>query len=99
MTTLPITVPQAEIAEICKQYHVKRLSLFGSVLTDRFRPESDIDMLVEFVPGSHPTLFTVVGMEEDLGSLLGRKVDVRTKEDLSRFFRDEVVRNALPIYE
>jgi predicted nucleotidyltransferase len=74
------------------------LALFGSVLTERFGPESDVDVLVEFDPEHIPTLMDVVGMEEELSAALGRKVDMRTPRDLSRHFRDEIVRTALVQY-
>ena len=91
--------PQAEIEEFCRRNHVRKLSLFGSVLTPRFRPESDIDILVEFEPGSKTTLFDVAGMELELTEKLGRKVDLRTAGDLSRYFRDRVVATAALQYE
>jgi hypothetical protein len=96
-TNLPL--PQHEIEEFCQRNHIRRLSLFGSVLTPRFGPESDIDILVEFEPGSTPTLFDVAGMELDLTEKLGRKVDLRTAGDLSRYFRDHVVATAALQYE
>ena len=88
-----------EITAFCERNHIQKLSLFGSILTDRFRPESDIDVLVEFVPGSRISLFDVAGMELDLTEKLGRKVDLRTPGDLSRYFRDEVVATAALQYE
>ena len=73
--------------------------MFGSVLTPRFRPESDIDVLVEFEPGQGPTMFGIAGMELELTEKLGRKVDLRTPEELSRYFRAKVVAGAVPQYE
>ena len=95
---LPIQVNEAEIAGFCKTHHIIRLCFFGSVLTDRFGPESDVDVLVEFDPGHIPGLFALVGMEEELSELLGHKADMRTPRDLSRYFRDEVIRSALVQY-
>ena len=69
------------------------------MLTDRFDSESDIDMLVEFEPGLGPGLLGIAGMEIELSELLGRKVDLRTPRDLSRYFRSEVVASALLQYE
>ena len=66
MTETVLALPQAEIEEFCQRNHIRRLSLFGSVLTPHFRPESDIDVLVEFEPGSKTTLFDVAGMELEL---------------------------------
>ena len=78
--------------DFCRRNHIRKLSLFGSVLRDDFGPESDIDVLVEFEAGHVPGFFRLFDMEEELSSLLGgRKVDLRTPEDLSRYFRDEVL--------
>ena len=99
MTETALALPQAEIEEFCRRNHIRKLSLFGSVLTPRFRPESDIDVLVEFEPGSKTTLFDVAGMELELTEKLGRKVDLRTAGDLSRYFRDQVVSTAATQYE
>lgn len=84
-----------EIADFCRRHHIRRLSLFGSVLRGDFSPESDIDVLVEFEPGHVPGFFALHDMEEELSALAGgRKVDLRTAEDLSRYFRDDVVAHA-----
>ena len=99
MTETALALPQAEIEEFCRRNHIRKLSLFGSVLTPRFRPESDIDVLVEFEPGSKTTLFDIAGMELELTEKLGRKVDLRTAGDLSRYFRDQVVAAAAIQYE
>ena len=99
MDTLPVALPPGEIEEFCLRNHIRKLSLFGSILTPRFRPESDIDVLVEFEPGSKVTLFDIAGMELELTEKLGRKVDLRTAEDLSRYFRDQVVTTAAVQYE
>jgi uncharacterized protein len=90
-----ITVDRERLAEFCRKYHIRKLALFGSVLRDDFRPDSDIDVLVEFEPGHVPGFIRLAGMEFELSALLdGRKVDMRTPEDLSRYFRDEVVASA-----
>ena len=99
MTVLPIAIPQQAIDNFRARHHMRKLSLFGSVLTERFRPDSDIDILVEFEAGHTPSLFGIAGMEIELSELLGRKVDLRTAEDLSRYFRDEVVALAVVISE
>ena len=99
MSALPITIPKEFLGEFCERNHISKLSLFGSVLTPRFRPESDIDVLVEFDPDHIPGLLTLGGMEIEISERLGRKVDMRTAEDLSRYFRDEVVASALPQFE
>lgn len=99
MATLPIAIPSIDIERFCQLNHVRKLSLFGSVLTDRFRADSDIDILVEFDPEHVPTLLGMARMERELSALVGRKVDLRTAGDLSRYFRDEVVAHALSQYE
>jgi predicted nucleotidyltransferase len=79
----------------CRSNHVLKLSLFGSVLRQDFRPESDIDMLVEFQPGKTPGFLKLAGMEEELSDLIGgRKVDLRTPQDLSSHFRNRVLKEA-----
>ena len=89
-----IDIPQDRIADFCRCNHIRQLSLFGSVLRDDFVPDSDVDMLVEFEPG-HPIGFLgMAGLERQLSEMLGRKVDLRTPAELSRYFRDEVVRSA-----
>jgi predicted nucleotidyltransferase len=84
-----------QLAAFCRRHHIRKLSLFGSVLRKDFRPESDIDVLVEFEPSHVPGFFRLLEMEEELSKLFGdRKVDLRTPQDLSRYFRDEVVAHA-----
>ena len=95
---LPSTVDRAEIARFCQRHHITRLAFFGSILTDRFKPDSDVDVLVEFDPEHIPGLIALSGMERELSELLGRKADMRTPKDLSRYFRDEVLRSALVQY-
>jgi len=95
---LPITIDQEQLAAFCRKHHLTKLAFFGSVLTDRFGPDSDVDVLFEYDPNYVPSLFDVAGMEEELGAILGRKADMRTPRDLSRYFRDEVVRSALVQY-
>ena len=88
-----------KLADLCQRWHVKRLSLFGSRLKGLERPDSDVDLLVEFEPGETPGLMGMAQLEMDLADLTGGlKVDLRTAGDLSRYFRDEVVRTALPQY-
>lgn len=94
-----IELPQDNIASFCKKHHIRKLSLFGSVLRDELRPGSDIDILVEFEPGNVPSFFRLFDMEEELSVILGgRKVDIRTPEDLSRYFRDRVLAAAVVQY-
>ena len=83
------------LASFCERHHICRLALFGSQLKGTARPDSDIDLLVEFEPGRVPGLLALASIELELSELLGgRRVDLRTAEDLSRYFRDEVVRTA-----
>jgi predicted nucleotidyltransferase len=83
------------LARFCERHHMRRLALFGSQLKGTARPDSDIDLLVEFEPGRVPGLLALASMEQELSELLGgRRVDLRTAEDLSRYFRDEVLRTA-----
>ncbi len=89
-----INLSNEKIADFCGRHHIRRLSLFGSVLREDFRPDSDVDVLVEFEEGHVPGLITFSGMEIEMGELIGRKVDMRTPEDLSRYFRKEVVESA-----
>ncbi len=90
-----IDVPRHQLAEFCRRYQIQTLSLFGSVLREDFRPDSDIDVLVEFEDGHVPGLLGIARMERELSEILGgRKVDLRTPEDLSRYFRQEVLAKA-----
>ena len=84
-----------ELAAFCKRHHVRRLSLFGSVIGPAFHPDSDVDVLVEFEPGHVPGFFTVVDMERELSVIFGgRAVDLRTREDLGSWIRDRVSQEA-----
>jgi hypothetical protein len=89
-----ITVDREKIVTFCRRHHIRRLALFGSVLRDDFRPDSDVDVLVEFEPGHTVGLIRFAGIELELSELLGRKVDLRTPADLSRYFRQEVLESA-----
>lgn len=91
---------EATLDKLCRRYGIRRLSLFGSALKGTDRPDSDVDLLVEFEPDAKPSLLTIAQIEIELSPLLGgRKVDLRTAQDLSRYFRDEIVRTAEPQYE
>jgi predicted nucleotidyltransferase len=94
-----ITIPKDRIKAFCLRRHISRLSLFGSVLREDFGPDSDVDILVEFRPGYVPGFFGIFDMEEELSLILGRKVDLRTPEDLSRYFRQEVLNHAAVQYD
>jgi predicted nucleotidyltransferase len=86
------------LAAFYRRHHVARLSLFGSVLRDDFTPESDVDILVEFEAGRAPGL-KFFAMGNELSRIVGRRVDLNTPEFLSRYFRDEVLAEARPLYE
>lgn len=92
-----IEVPGEKIAEFCRRWHVTRLAFFGSVLTDEFGPESDVDVLVEFEPGHVPGL-DFVDAEDEFSEIIGRKVDLNTPQCLSRYFRDKVIAEAEVVY-
>src|SRR6266480_1845157 len=98
MKMTQITIDERRIADFCRRHHIARLCLFGSVLRDDFRPESDVDVLVEFEPGHTPG-WEFFGMQDELSGIIGRQVDLNTPRFLSRYFRDEVLAGALPIYE
>ena len=90
-----IILPKEQIADFCLRRHIRRLAIFGSALRSDFNESSDIDILVEFEPEHSPGLFGMARMERELSALLGgRKVDLRTPEDLSRYFRQEVLNEA-----
>ena len=90
-----LKLDEATLARFCVRHRIRRLALFGSVLKGMDRPDSDVDLLVEFEPGQEPGLLALAAMEAELSGLLGgRTVDLRTPQDLSRYFRDEVIRTA-----
>jgi predicted nucleotidyltransferase len=90
-----LPIEPAALAQICQSHHIRRLALFGSVLKGTDRPDSDIDLLVEFEPDKTPGFLGLAAIEDELSELLGgRKVDLRTPHDLSPYFRDEVMRTA-----
>jgi uncharacterized protein len=90
MSQSRIVVAQDRMEAFCRKHHIRRLSFFGSVLRDDFRPDSDVDVLVEFEPGFVPGL-AFFGMEEELAEILGRKVDLNTAGFLSPYFRGEAL--------
>ncbi len=95
-----IAVPVEEIATFCRRHHIRRLSLFGSVLRDDFGPDSDVDVLVEFDKGNEPGLIGLAGMELVLSPLFaGRRVEINTPLFLSPYFRDKVIATAKLVYE
>ena len=86
-----IKIDKTKISEFCQRHHIRRLALFGSVLRDDFRSDSDVDVLVEFEPEHIPGLIRLAGMEIELSEMIGRKVDLRTPAELSRYFRQKVL--------
>ncbi len=94
---MKINLPKEKIAELCKRHHIRKLALFGSALRDDFNPESDVDVLVEFEPGHMPG-YAFFAIEEELSTIIGRKVDLNTPGFLSCYFRDEVMKEAQAVY-
>jgi predicted nucleotidyltransferase len=86
-----------KLDEVCRKYYVRKLSIFGSTLHGEARPESDLDVLVEFIPGHVPG-FAFIDLKDELSELLDRPVDLRTPEELSKYFRESVVSEARQIY-
>ncbi|MCK4624798.1 MAG: nucleotidyltransferase family protein [Phycisphaerae bacterium] len=90
-----VDTDRGRIAQFCREHHIRRLALFGSVLRDDFSPESDIDVLVDFEKGHVPGLFGLARLERELSDVFGgRKIDLRTPEDISRYFRANVLAEA-----
>ncbi len=90
---LKVRLPRDKIADFCRRHYIRKLAVFGSVLHGDSRPDSDLDILVEFEPGHVPGL-AFFGMEQELSELLGRKVDLNTPQFLSPYFRDQVLAEA-----
>lgn len=88
-----VVIPKDKISDFCQRHHILRLAVFGSALREDFAPDSDVDVLVEFEKGYVPG-FAFFDMEAELSELIGRKVDLNTAGFLSRYFRDEVIRQA-----
>ena len=99
MSQSNVRIPPAGVRAFCQRHDIAKLALFGSVLGASFRPESDVDVLVEFRPGAVVGLLGLARIERELSDLVGRKVDLRTAADLSRYFRDDVVRSAEVLYD
>ena len=90
---IKVDLPKEKIADFCRRHHIRKLAVFGSALREDFRPDSDLDVLVEFDSGHTPGL-AFFGMEQELSELLGRKVDLNTPQFLSPYFRDKVLAEA-----
>ena len=93
-----LAVDENVLAQFCQRHGIARLALFGSMLHDVDRPDSDVDLLVEFLPETRIGLIGLAALERELSTLLGRKVDLRTPRDLSPRLRDEVLRTAAVRY-
>ncbi len=89
-----VDIPEDKIAEFCRRNRIRWLALFGSILRDDFRPDSDVDVLVEFEPGARVGMIRLAGMEIELSELLGRKVEMNTPGFLSPYYRDRVLAEA-----
>ncbi|MCX7012751.1 MAG: nucleotidyltransferase family protein [Candidatus Sumerlaeota bacterium] len=96
MVRIPIDQPR--LAAFCRRNHIRRLAFFGSVVRDDFRSESDVDVMVEFEPRRTPG-WDIIAMEDDLGEILGRKVDLNARDCLSPYFREEALAEAEVAYE
>ena len=94
-----LIIPKEKIVEFCKKNHIRKLSLFGSTIREDFTPDSDVDILVEFKPGTRVGLIRLAGMELELGEILGRKVDLNTPGFLSDYYRDQVLAEAVVQYD
>ena len=97
-TELPVAFETDDIAAFCRERGIRRLAVFGSALRDDFTPDSDLDLLVEYLPGRHPGLM-LFRQQDELAVRFHRPVDLHTSASLSRHFRDKVLSVALPIYE
>jgi uncharacterized protein len=98
MVPLALQIDRERLAELCRRHGIRRLALFGSALREDFGPHSDVDVLVEFEPGT-PVGLRFVAIQEELSELLGRKVDLNTPGFLSPHFRSRVLSTAVPLYE
>jgi predicted nucleotidyltransferase len=93
-----IEVPREQVAEFCRLHHIRWLALFGSVLRDDFRSDSDVDVLIEFEQDQPYTYFTLFDLERDLSALLGRTVDLHVRKSLHPFLREKVLGQAEALY-
>lgn len=95
-----ITLDRAQLVAFCRKHPIRKLSLFGSILRKDFNPDrSDVDFLVEFLPEARIGYFELIRMENELSAMIGRKADLRTPQELSKYFRQEVIDEAIIQYE
>ena len=93
-----VQISDEVIVAFCRRHRIGRLALFGSVLRDDFRPESDVDVLVEYKPDSGVGYIQMGEMESELSAIIGRRVELHTPADLSTHFREEVLCEAQTLY-
>ena len=93
-----IQVNRERVAQFCQRHRIRKLAVFGSVLRDDFRPDSDVDVLVEFEPGCRLGLFEVIRMQREFSAIIGREADFRTPEDLGRYMRRRVMSESEVLY-
>lgn len=98
MAQARIPIPTDSIAELCRRYRIRHLGLFGSVLREDFRPESDVDVLVEFEPDAEVGLFTLIDIQDELAALLGRRVDLVPRQGLKQVIRASVLASEQVVY-
>ena len=94
-----IEIPKEKIASFCRRHHIRRLALYGSVLRDDFRPDSDVDVFVEFEPDARVGLIALAGIEIELGDIFGREAEMHTIKGLNPHFRNDVLNSAEVQYE
>ena len=93
MAELKIKIPRTKLEDFCKRNHIRKLAFFGSVLRDDLGPKSDVDVLVEFERGKTPGL-AFFSMQNELSEIIGHKVDLNTPGFISKYFREQVMREA-----
>ncbi|NDD59174.1 MAG: nucleotidyltransferase [Chlamydiae bacterium] len=98
MKKLPLFIDKRKIRDCCKRHHITYLALFGSVLTSHFTTSSDVDIIVKFDKNHIPGLFGISDIQEELTQIVGREVDLKTPNSLSRYFRDQVLTEAQVLY-
>lgn len=102
IAAVKIPLPDVELEELCRRWQVSELALFGSVLRDDFRPDSDVDILVTFASGAHWSLFDMVRMQKELESVLGREVDLVERKAVEQsenyIRRKRILGSLVPVY-
>jgi hypothetical protein len=92
-----LEIPTGQLADLCRRYHVREMALFGSGARGELRPDSDLDILIEFTPDANIG-WDFFRLEEELSDLFGRKVDLGTKRSLKPWVRQEALRDARVLY-